>query len=291
MGSWAQHRSWPLMSPREERQPSQPCRWQSPGPAAPPPPRAARQWMDGGLQDRGLCTWWAPCKPGGWTLCSIPKKTRQKYSGNTAQLGSKCPQLEHLSSLQTTRMPPLVPILTRPGLPGAATPEALNTAQQRRGHELSWKNVLLGPPQAPFPITKVSQASGGMGRGWRAATGFPSGDHEEARVGAGSPLCLVCCLSPAPNPYHPRRQGWKLWNWKGWPGPPCGMWRLTGASCMCGGWSIKLCVQMFEVQEYTARGQTFLWIWVFLNPTCGTHCSFKKYLQNGYCVGSVFLSL
>lgn len=108
------------------------------------------------------------------------------------------------------------------------------------------KKLLLGPPLLPSPITKVGQAgSRGVRAGWTerglvAATGFPSGDHEEAWVGAGSPLSLVfgnqCCLSPPPP--TPVTQGsragsvgtrgvwWRTWEWR--------LREVTGASCFCG---------------------------------------------------------
>lgn len=125
------------------------------------------------------------------------------------------------------------------------------------------KKLLLGPPLLPSPITKVGQAgSRGVRAGWTerglvAATGFPSGDHEEAWVGAGSPLSLVfgnqCCLSPPPNSSHPGKQGRKRWN-KGSVVEDMGVETQGSDRCLLllWGWGIGLCVQWGGVQGYIA---------------------------------------
>lgn len=120
------------------------------------------------------------CAPGGphmsleAGLCVWSPKRGRNIQKILPYWGPSSPQLEHLSSFQTAQRPPLVSILTRSGPPGAATPETLNAAGQRRGHELSLKNVLLGFPQAPFPITKVGQARRGDRKG---AGGKPQESH------------------------------------------------------------------------------------------------------------------
>lgn len=135
-----------------------------------------------------------------------PKK--QKYSGKTALLGSKChPPME--ASFISSNHPDAPSGPYSDQAHWGATPEPLNAAGHRRGQGLSLKNLLLQPPRLPSPITKVGQVGsggwvcrGGTGRGLVATTGLPSGDHAEAWVGAGSPLSLVsghqCCLSPPP---------------------------------------------------------------------------------------------
>lgn len=35
---------------------------------------------------------------------------------------------------------------------------------------------------------------------------------------------------------------------------------------MCGGWGVRLCVQLHGVQGHIVREQAFLWVWIILNP-------------------------
>lgn len=111
------------------------------------------------------------------------------------------PQLDHPPSLQNPRYAPRAPILTRQpqGSPQAA--------------ELSWKNLPLEAPPPPLPSHKAWSGWQGDGEGLAAATGVPSGDAEEGRVGAG--VLSALCASEPPQPHHPRKQGWGLWNLEG----------------------------------------------------------------------------
>ena len=160
LGSWARLRSRPPVTPREARQPRQACRWWSPGPSAPTP-----TWGYPADGWRGFCSGWTPRQSWDSGLrCWVSTEKNEKYSGNTALLGSQYPPTPQTGASfipQNHWMTPTAPMLTRPRPPRGASADAARPRQARAFFEES----SLGPPGPPSHHKGWFRLAGGMGRG------------------------------------------------------------------------------------------------------------------------------